>query len=166
MSWAEDFVKEILPVFHFFSDRRVVFETERTNFGSILYMSFAYRDDEGGFSGPYIRLVKMVARGGWDIRDFIRVVKMIAQQWRMENFDMAKADCLAVNGGTLPRVLKMIFPDKYPDFIQNLYNPWDYTDWPDGGFLHNNPLMYPIQNRPVPKVTHLTTLSKWKSHDW
>lgn len=110
-----------------------------------------------------ISLVCMKIRGNLDTLDFKRVVKMILQQWYKEQFDRQRDIQLAKHGGTLPKVLKIIFPENYTDWIHKVYNPWAYTDLPDGGFLQNNPLLFPIQNKPPIRYMPLSPeLAKWK----
>lgn len=158
---AEEFLDSIEPVLNSFCDREVRFELWRTEFGSYISGKMAYKTSDGRYKHPGVNLVKMNIRSGLDLNDFTRVVRMIAQQWHMASFDNSKAHWTAVNNGKLPKILQIIFPDYYPEWIRKIYDPWVYTDYPNGGFLHNNPLLYPIQNKPGPlSYSHDTFMKK------
>lgn len=156
----EEFIENIKPEFKNFKHTKLVrFTVEQDARECEVRMTMAHTSDK-----IPIRLVRMRIRGNYDVHDFKRVVKMILQQWYMERFDRERAILMAKHGGKLPKVLQIVYPETYPDWIMRVYNPWQHTCMPDGGFLQNNPLLFPIQNRPPVVYMPLTTLAKWKKY--
>lgn len=98
------------------------------------------------WSGRRTKLIHMLLRNFEDVIDFQRVFHMLVQQWFQKSFDDEKDYLKSINLGVLPSLPTYCGPPgRYPLWIEKLYHPWYYLDYPDGGFLHNNPLLYPIQ---------------------
>ena len=120
----------------------------------------------GLWSGCTTKLIYMLLRNLADVLDFQRVFLMLVQQWFRKSFDEEKEYLKSINLGILPSLPSYCGPPGgYPLWIEKLYQPWHYLDYPDGGFLQNNPLLYPIQEcsgkRPQkPKICRSTVRPK------
>lgn len=142
---AQAFVARVEPLFEpFCDDRAALFQIELEQKSVHCQMFLSY--DIVPLAGCLVPLVNYTVRNVWDLIDFMRIVKMIMQQWYRTAFDEEKDYLKSINLGVLPNIPPYNIPDgQYPYWVERLYNPWIYLDFPDGGILHNNPIMYPIQ---------------------
>lgn len=142
---ASEFVACIEPLFSLLSKKKNInFDIQCHDDICKVLVTMTYE------SGPLvsetpIRLVHMRLSDYWDFIDFKRVTRMILKQWLMEAFNEDWKKLADLNDGIVPDIMQDLYPEGYPMWFERVYNPWLYFDYPDGGFLENNPLLFPIQ---------------------
>lgn len=128
------------------NDKKVHFAMKRIIDGCTVHITMTKPPTvTNPFSARTVQIADMRVRCRDEHMDLRRVIRMLLQQWLKAQFDKEWEYLAQINGGFVPKLMYDIYPTYYPTWFERIYNPWIYIDYEDGGFLENNPLMFPIQ---------------------